>query len=515
MTQLHESSRYRPTTRSMRFTLSSAFIILLVALFLLKFSPLGTSDRSDKYAQDLFNRFLGDYIYPDTAQNQSLVLLLTDQSLAKYQQGRWPADYTFHGRVLNNLLKHQPRSVFIDFYWMNTSKPGADYLVRVLKRYKRSAVPVYVAVTSTADFRALWPELSDLVIPVSATIDLDASDFVARSYLPYDSARDLPTAAFKLAIDQGVQLSDLKTLPNMQIFWGTRPNAFNESWMESPSDTERSTSSVLTQGFSGLNQNLPYSSALFVRDLLNLVPSKKNSPLGDENQALMEARELIQGKTIFYGGSVSGVQDIVFTPLRDVLPGVFYHAMAFDNLTTWGQGYKADQPHARSWLPTIPLWLLDSVALLFVILPVCLYEFRGMGRPFVTRVDAKLALSPEQQQQFVARFARSAQIVARLSVMLCHLTLRTFCAALPIILLSSWILFCAWVGFDVFNLAAASWVGYAGVITLGFMLDKTKWLQSCTTLWLDTQPSTSQERPHEPKFEEPTPHVQFNREENN
>ncbi len=40
-------------------------------------------------------------------------------------------------------------------------------------------------------------------------------------------------------------------------------------------------------------------------------------------------------RVIFYGGALQGAQDKIYTPVNDLLPGVFVHAMAMDNLITF------------------------------------------------------------------------------------------------------------------------------------------------------------------------------------
>src|SRR5215472_8943968 len=45
--------------------------------------------------------------------------------------------------------------------------------------------------------------------------------------------------------------------------------------------------------------------------------------------------KLIENRVVFYGGALQGAQDKVYTPVNDLLPGVFVHAMAMDNLITY------------------------------------------------------------------------------------------------------------------------------------------------------------------------------------
>ena len=54
---------------------------------------------------------------------------------------------------------------------------------------------------------------------------------------------------------------------------------------------------------------------------------------------------LIQNKIVFYGAGLEGTSDIVRPPIHAPVAGVYAHAMAFDNLLTYGKHYKRESPH--------------------------------------------------------------------------------------------------------------------------------------------------------------------------
>ncbi len=56
----------------------------------------------------------------------------------------------------------------------------------------------------------------------------------------------------------------------------------------------------------------------------------------------------LRGRVVFYGARIAGIPDLVDSPTRALLPGVHVHAMAFDNLATYGSHYKG------SWAPRFP-----------------------------------------------------------------------------------------------------------------------------------------------------------------
>lgn len=336
-------------TASPRF-LYLFFTLLLAAVMwlFLVFSPLGISERLDKYTQDLFNTHLGSWIYPADRQQDTAVLLLTDEVVDAALQGQWPAPYSFHASILSDLLHHQPRAVFIDFFWMNQHKPGGDYLVSVLTSYQQAAVPVYLSVPKQGWLESMWPELVGLVIPVTPQVMMDAADFIARSYP--QQVNGLRSAAFAIAEDEfGVRAEHRGVL---DIFWGTADNPLNQAWMQTENEGRGSVLGTLLQGFDGVTTPIPYSTTVLVRDLINPVAET-------EDEALRELDEHLKGRVIIYGASLSGIQDMVFTPTRAILPGAYYHAMALDNLLTWGSQYKARQPSR-----TLPILGSHTVAIL-------------------------------------------------------------------------------------------------------------------------------------------------------
>jgi hypothetical protein len=51
--------------------------------------------------------------------------------------------------------------------------------------------------------------------------------------------------------------------------------------------------------------------------------------------------KMASNRVIFYGGALEGAQDKLYTPVNALLPGVFVHAMAMDNLITFhGRPYQ-------------------------------------------------------------------------------------------------------------------------------------------------------------------------------
>ena len=414
--------------------LSLVMILLAIALLFMNISPLGTSERANRYSQDIFNRCMSSMIYPTKARDEITVLLLTDETVDRFNQGKWPLAYDFHGRVLNQLLNYSPKAVFIDMMWLNMEKPGVNYLLRVLERYKQQNIQIFIVAESEEIFFASWPELQGLVIPVSAQIALDKADFISRLY-PVNNG-NLDSAAFSIAKNLNIISGGLDSTRSMDIFWSSVANPDND-WINPPENkSKKSLYSSISSGIWDVNENNPYHRTLFVRDLLTPVHTS-------DDTIWSQAESILTDKIIFYGANVTGVQDFVFTPNKDILPGVYYHAMAFDNLLTWGDSYKS----ADIKYP----YFIQPFVILPLIIALVLNRFRILGRTPIHETACDYS--------GLAAFGKS--LLKMLALNSCFL--------IPIFL---WSIFVVLVLFYFFDTSTGSWFGFIEVMGLGFFLNK-------------------------------------------
>ncbi|MBC2770179.1 CHASE2 domain-containing protein [Pusillimonas minor] len=457
-------------------------LIMGFAHLTLNFSPLGLSDRADKYLQDLFNTYAGDLVY-GSPQDDITVLLLTDETLEAHQRGHWPASYDFHGKVLNSLLHEKPRAVFIDFLWLSQRLDASlgmprdgDYLIKVLRRYNLAGIPVFLA--STPAVEQNWPELAGLVVPVPAELSIDVMDFVSRTY-PVVVGNAQQTPAFRIAQEVRPDLFATDPTEPMDVFWGTLPNKKND-WMKvEKHDADIAT--VALYGFSGVKTPVPFVTTLYVRDLLKQT--------GENHEDVRkQAAALMKDKIILYGANLTGVNDLIFTPTRDILPGVYLHAMALDNLLRWGGEYKSAMGtglHAnRIWHGVWSLLIVLPVAMLLAFF----HRRPGSGTPGnqgvrTLNLPSSMAPQPQTSQVFGLNALRSWRM-RMLALFDQHRVLGRLCVMLALV---CW--FAAWgvVEFVYFNISAGTVAGYLAFLTLGFFLDKiglVDWMIDHVYLWI-------------------------------
>jgi hypothetical protein len=155
----------------------------------------------------------------------------------------------------------------------------------------------------------------------------------------------------------------------MEIIWGNRVSKLNESWMDCESDgTLVHLRQMLKENPLASKRKCPHTNTISVVHLLGRFDKK----LKDES---------VKGRTIFYGGSFEMAGDRVISPVFDDLPGVYLHAMAYDNLLTFRTDYKRAEQHGLSLSRVVNgLLLLFTIVLLLLVDKPPAFARRLMGR---------------------------------------------------------------------------------------------------------------------------------------
>ncbi|MEM7507872.1 MAG: hypothetical protein AAF415_14110 [Pseudomonadota bacterium] len=104
---------------------------------------------------------------------------------------------------------------------------------------------------------------------------------------------------------------------------------------------------------------------------------------------------LLRNKAVFVGVLDLAGADVIHTPVHDALPGVFRHAMVFENLTRWGSTIFR-MPESRSYMvlgfPVGWSLLLETAISMLLLLMVLVLRHRGFHRRAWEKLEADVAL---------------------------------------------------------------------------------------------------------------------------
>jgi CHASE2 domain-containing sensor protein len=349
----------------------------LAALGALLFNLHGISLHLTPWSQAIVNAIV-KYTYEPTGQRKTLVVLFREENLATLRES-FPISYARHAEVLEALALYEPAAVFIDFAFID-ERPGQD--VRPLRdaicALRAGGVQVYLAASPLPGGGAgdgLRAGL-DRACFTAVNVQMDAESG-ASGVLTYQACKSrdgscarpdlLLTPAFAIAAPQvGLARRDAQ---QMEIIWGNRVSALNESWMDCTSDGAFThLRQMLKENPLASKRKCPHTNTISVLHLL-----------GRFDEALK--RDVVKGNTVFYGGSFEMAGDRVISPVFDDLPGVYLHAMAYDNLLTFREDYKRAEQHGLSLSRVVNgLLLLFTIVLLLLVDKPPAFARRLLGR---------------------------------------------------------------------------------------------------------------------------------------
>lgn len=414
-------------------------LLCFVGLLLLIWDPIGLQDRIDSYSQDLFNLILLGESYPSKAQDKLTVLLMREADLEQLRT-TWPPPYHIHAEVLRNLWGYEPEAIFVDMLFSDQrSDSSITELQDAICRLQKEGINIYLASGAPGEEHGgVRPELDGCADIVAVPKLREASDNVMRRYPLWHSAEDktFPTAAFALYQEYAGTVDPADFSQPMELIWGVRPHPLNRKWMScepEPAGPKTTALRVLSQGVESAKINCPYSATLTVKDLFTRASDR-------------DVERLVEGRIILYGAYIQGASDIVHAPTHTAQAGVYMHAMALDNLITWGEGYirSLDQGRLNRAL-IIDLGLVMLVAALYLV---------------YRRQQMSLA---EMQQGVRGDAGDSAAITGYWRELWIRLS-RAGLFVISLVVVGSVVVMASYVAYQVMSLAPRNWLGYMGFI---------------------------------------------------
>jgi hypothetical protein len=341
-----------------------------IALFAVQVDPFQWKEISSRVSQDLAYKVLIGPLYP-TDHRKEITVVLFNEATLNYLGATWPTALGAHAEILKTIREMEPRAVMVDFIFPDhRSDPTVTDLQEAIRAFKEPTyTPLYFARAEGANLDWIRPDLSEASL---ASVTKPLSDGVSRTYEPCSIfSADKPICACvsgpnefeacpadtragsprsPVALTAAFELFDRDRLPDwfdvrrpvpMEVVWSNRLNPINDLWMrrQTPSGLEKlcvDLSTGIADWFRrvfftseqhSFRQTCPYTTTVTAHGLLKAS--------GDP-----QLREIIHDRFVFYGGDLTGLEDTVVPPTHVKLPGVYLHAMALDNLLTFGGDYK-------------------------------------------------------------------------------------------------------------------------------------------------------------------------------
>lgn len=332
------------------------FIYSFLGFFAIYSNPLGLSDLFEIKSQEAVTKILSPW-YPFSAQghNEKVVVVLVDaQSLDLIsklpapqkivQANEWPILYSDHANILKTISSlSQPKQFFIDIEFhriRNTDKsfPKLIKTLRVLK--EENNIQFSHAVGSPGE--EIGAEVNDQLTKVSMpTYNGWKGNFVALHQLNPEGK-----SLFSPALQMYSNLEPQKVIDTtlfdkeMFVFWDDTFDSQKYD-MSSINYKAEGNSSRILESLKHLAMQLlsidDDSRTSYSQRVVHLDELQQMVNQGKEGEEKIKA--IFDGAHVFYGADYIALGDKVFSPVHGNIPGIFYHAMAFENLLEFGDGY--------------------------------------------------------------------------------------------------------------------------------------------------------------------------------
>lgn len=436
-----------------------------------------------------------------SGQEKITVVLVDDEDLEHFATAdgtastplTWPLPYAFHANRLREIAQmtdagqcpiSKPAAIFIDLLFLDERETlkEREALRNTICRISRCGIPVFLASLDWAEKGPIKPASTDpqaaangspaqppmpaflrndqhgapCATPVGVERRNDKFDATVWGYdvVHGKGQRSLDSAA--LAIFSTLQKDLSRNVPRsvpMALIWGTTTHPFNPTWMrgagENTDDLNCRPDLPLWPWFTDDKHPLcPYNRVLPARGLARGILSADTL-----NEALI-------GRVVMYGMNVQSAADVFRAPLHGELAGVHLHAMALDNMYSFGGQTKREEdlmadPRLRSVIFTL---------LALAVLTAFMTLLRQRGTAWRARAARYIlsGLMPSTNARQETRVRRYA---------LCEVLLTPAAFVLKLVSYLVVALAIAWFGYAVLDLGPIAWAEYALFFILAQFLD--------------------------------------------
>lgn len=337
---------------------------------------------SESYTAIRGTALLGSAVYDNAASSDIAVVEINDRFL-DFVGESWPPSYAAYAAMLDDIALYQPASVFMDVAFIHTRPDDTlPHLVDSICKLHDNKIRVYLAGLGneqgelhlrpgfeTAKARNCYTLVGIRYDPapntkLALTYPLigNGQDYGGENDMARKEKRSqILSAAYAIAKDHDRDKRLQESLNNasdatMALNWSLVPHPVTD-WTLWEGCTPKTVVwwELLPHPLRALLLDIGFVDSQSY-SLQPACPSHRHVPLNlitdpQTEQARDWLRRNLQSKHVMVGASVAGVNDNVQSPVHGDLPGIYLHAMALDNLLTYGDNYK--QPgslHERNWM---------------------------------------------------------------------------------------------------------------------------------------------------------------------
>ncbi|WP_321961223.1 CHASE2 domain-containing protein [Paraburkholderia sp. J7] len=380
-------------------------------------------------------------VYGNGSRDAISVLVIDDASLTQSGQ-TWPASYGYYARLLDALQGYKPRAVFFDIMFRDPRPdPTLALFAQRLCMLRASGTRVYLAGTpdeaGVLRVRAGLDELRGRCFePVAITFRPDEVDKLAWSYpLETHSGSNPvgPSAALAIYDDLAKKPIDDASVP-MALSWGLAPAADGLRLLAPARAVEEGERQERHEAYCRTDHGLLEIAPFGLREWLfhdaekpvcvyhETVYGYDFASSDDVGETLL--KRALTDRVVMIGTAREYSNDYVISPIHGRVPGVYLHAMALDNLLTYGPRYKhATALALRADRDHVHLFMLVAGGLLAVV-AVRLAKnrirkkvererepFNGLTRWVARRVGESVAWFVKRSVEIVASLALVALLL--------------------------------------------------------------------------------------------------------
>lgn len=320
---------------------------LILVVFIV--DPLGIRNSAEDHYEDHILRLWSPF-FSETVSEHIVVVLIDDQYIEA--TNTYPVSYRNLARLLKTISRFEPQSMFYDILQHHEH---SDNLKRWLHTLDTQKFPIFIASNTNYDTEQRLNDPESLRHKIANVAQLAAVSWSGEGrYYPLSvpwndkTMNTVAAAMYKdwCARDKQCDATSIGNLDDAVIVqWSNKHASKQESFFPLGFECGEQTSQwqqfkellvvSLTQGIQDQN-DVDVTLRKRCPPFLTIAASKLSAPGAAGSP---ELREALQGKMVLVGYHVTGGVDLVVSPVHGTLPGVYFHAMALDNLVTLKDEY--------------------------------------------------------------------------------------------------------------------------------------------------------------------------------